>query len=282
MTSTAAAQQADQIETIAPDLQYEGRTPYVEYIEADVLQRLVHLNTDEPLEATFVIVTQIMEMHFGLLRREWQVAIARLRADNVKDAVEALRRSKAVQDSLVGAWNILDMMSPVQYIRFRDSFGKASGFQSFTYRELEFLIGAKDANMLRPHSGMTEVAASLRASYEAPSLYDEALALLARRGLPVPAEILARDPRQAHVEGDEGVVEAWRQVYLAGGELADLAEALIGLAERYTRWRLVHYTTVRRILGSKPGTGGSAGLKWLKRAADTMVFPELWEVRSVL
>jgi tryptophan 2,3-dioxygenase len=93
---------------------------------------------------------------------------------------------------------------------------------------------------------------------------------------------LARDPREAYADSVDGVVEAWRQVYVADGELAELAEALVAIAERYTRWRFVHYTAVRRILGAKPGTGGSAGLAWLKRAADTMVFPELWEVRGVL
>jgi tryptophan 2,3-dioxygenase len=273
---------AGQTDARAPELSYVGRTPFVAYTEADVLQQLVHTNTDEPLEATFVIVTQIMEMHFGLLRREWRLAIAHLQTDDVPGTVSVLRRSATVQDSLLAAWAMLDPMSPVQYNRFRSALGKASGFQSFGYRELEFLVGAKDENMLRPHIGMPDIAASLQAAFEAPSLYDETLALLARRGLAVPVAILERDVRIAHVESDPGVVEVWRQVYSSGGELAELAEALTALAERYTRWRFVHYTAVRRILGAKPGTGGSAGLAWLKRAADTMLFPELWDVRGVL
>ena len=270
------------VQPARPQLQYEGRTPFVAYTEADVLHGLIHTNTDEPLEANFVIVTQIMELHFELLRREWQLAIARLAADDVADAIAVLRRSGTAQTSLLAAWGMLEPMSPVQYNRFRGALGKASGFQSFGYREIEFLLGAKDENMLRPHVGMPDIAARLQAIFDAPSVYDEALALLARRGLPVPADVLARDRHQAYDESDERLVEVWRQVYADGGELAELAEALIGVAERHTRWRFVHYTAVRRILGAKPGTGGSAGLAWLKRAADTMVFPELWEVRGVL
>ena len=265
-----------------PQLDYSGRTPFVAYTEADRLHDLVHTNTDEPLEATFVIVTQIMELHFELLRREWQLAIARLQADDPHDAAEVLRRSGAVQTSLLAAWGMLEPMSPVQYNRFRGALGKASGFQSFGYREIEFLIGAKDENMLRPHDSMPAIAARLRAIFDEPSVYDAALALLARRGLPVPIDVVERDRHRGFDEPDERIVEVWRLVYSDGGELAELAEALIGVAERHTRWRFVHYTAVRRILGAKPGTGGSAGLTWLKRAADTMVFPELWAVRGVL
>jgi tryptophan 2,3-dioxygenase len=265
-----------------PQLNYEGRTPFVAYTEADVLHDLVHTNTDEPLEATFVIVTQIMEMHFELLRREWQLAISRLQADDPADAVIVLNRSGAVQASLLAAWGMLEPMSPVQYNRFRGALGKASGFQSFGYREIEFLVGAKDEHMLRPHVGMPDIAARLQTIFDAPSLYDAALALLSRRGLPVPVDVLARDPHLAFDEPDERIIEVWRQVYAENGALAELAEALIGVAERHTRWRFVHYTAVRRILGAKPGTGGSAGLVWLKKAADTMVFPDLWAVRGVL
>jgi tryptophan 2,3-dioxygenase len=269
-------------EPAAPRLDYAGRTPFVAYTNADALHDLVHTNTDEPLEATFVIVTQIMELHFELLRRDWLLALARLAADDVTDATAVLRRSSTTQTSLIGTWGMLEPMSPVQYNRFRGALGKASGFQSFGYREIEFLLGAKDEHMLRPHVEMPAIAARLQALFDGPSLYDGALALLARRGLPVPADILARAPQLAYDESDPRVVEVWRLIYAGGGELAELAEALIGVASRHTQWRFVHYTAVRRILGAKPGTGGSAGLTWLKRAADTMVFPELWEVRGVL
>ena len=266
----------------APELAYVGRTPFVAYTEADVLRELIHVRTDEPLEMTFVVTTQIMELHFALLRHEWRTAIAALDADDVQPAIAALRRSITVQDSLIGSWGMFDLMSPVQYNRFRDQLGHASGFQSFGYRELEFLLGVKDERMLRPHAEMPRVAAELQAIFDAPSLYERAVALLARRGLDIPAGVRDRDPAIAWVDAVPEVVEAWRVVYANGGELAELAEALVTVSERHSRWRFVHYTVVRRILGAKPGTAGSAGLTWLKRAVDQVLFVELWEVRSAL
>ena len=266
----------------APELAYQGRTPFVAYTEADVLRELIHVRTDEPLEMTFVVTTQIMELHFALLSHEWRLAIARLDADDLSGAVAALRRSVTVQDSLIASWGMFDAMSPVQYNRFRDALGSASGFQSFGYRELEFLIGVKDERMLRPHADMPKVAADLRAVFEAPSVYERAVALLARRGYAIPRAVLDRDPAQAWTEAVPEVVEAWRQVYAADDDLAALAEALVTVSERHSRWRFVHYTVVRRILGAKPGTAGSAGMTWLKRAVDQVLFVELWEVRSAL
>jgi len=269
-------------ETDAPDLDYAGRTPYVAYTEADVLAGLVHPQTSEPLEVTFIVVTQIMELHFSLLRHEWRLAVEAMLTDDPAVATAALRRSVAVQNSLLASWEMLSVMSPVEYNRFRRSLGKASGFQSFGYRELEFLIGAKNDRMLNPHSGMPQIHEQLRQAYDQPSLYDAAVRLLARRGIEVPAELLDRDVRQPWTEADPQLVEAWRQVYADHSALAELAEALVAVSERHSRWRYVHYTAVRRILGDKPGTGGSAGLAWLKRAVDTPLFPELWEVRGVL
>jgi tryptophan 2,3-dioxygenase len=269
----------------APDLHHQGRTPYVAYTDADVLASLLHPQTDEPLEVTFIVATQIMELHFNLLSHEWRLAIEQLAADRLPAALAALRRSVVVQDCLIQSWNLLSVMSPVQYNRFRESLGKASGFQSFSYRELEFLIGAKNPRMLTPHAGMPAVHERLQAAFDNPSLYDVSLSYLARQGLPIPAEVLERDVREPCEQSRPEVVEAWRQVYAGEqGEssLAALAEVLTAIAERYSTWRFVHYTAVRRILGAKPGTGGSAGLAWLKRAVDAPVFVDLWDVRNVL
>ncbi|MEP6853465.1 MAG: tryptophan 2,3-dioxygenase family protein [bacterium] len=273
---------SESLDVDAPHLAYEGRTPYVEYTEADVLRELIHVNTDEPLEVTFVVATQIMELHFALLKHEWTLAIAALDADDVRTAVASLSRSMRVQESLIGSWSILGEMSPVQYNRFRDALGHASGFQSFGYRELEFLLGVKDERMLRPHVQMPRAATELERIFAGPSLYEAAVATLARRGYAVPPAVLARDHREPWTEAEPEVVQAWRTVYADDGELAELAEALVGVAERHSRWRFVHYTAVYRILGAKPGTAGSAGLTWLKRAVDQMVFIDLWAVRGVL
>jgi len=284
MTETQPRALADRGEAGAPDLDYAGRTPYVAYTESDVLARLVHPQTGEPLEVTFIVVTQIMELHFNLLIHEWRLAIRELLADELDAAMAALKRSVTVQNSLLSSWEMLAPMSPAQYNRFRGSLGKASGFQSFSYRELEFLIGAKNPRMLNPHSGMPEIHDQLQTAFDEPALYDAAVRLLARRGLPIPAAVVERDVREPWTDSDPAVVEVWREVYLdKDGEnpLAELAEVLTAVAERHSRWRYVHYTAVRRILGAKPGTGGSAGLAWLKRMVEAPLFPELWEVRSV-
>ncbi|HTZ42778.1 MAG TPA: tryptophan 2,3-dioxygenase family protein [Jatrophihabitans sp.] len=285
MTETQPRALAAPGEAGAPDLDYAGRTPYVAYTESDVLTGLVHPQTTEPLEVTFILVTQIMELHFSLLRHDWQLALRGLLADDLDAALAALRRSVVTQNSLLASWEMLSVMSVSEYNRFRDSLGKASGFQSFGYRELEFLIGAKNERMLNPHAGMPEVHARLQAAYDSPSLYDAAVRLLAHRGLPIPAAVLDRDVRQPWAESVPAVVAAWQRVYAdrdGVNPLADLAEALVAVSERHSRWRYVHYTAVRRILGTKPGTGGSAGLAWLRRTVESTLFPELWEVRSVL
>ena len=270
------------VDAAAPDLDYAGRTPYVAYTDADVLASLIHPQTDEPLEVTFVVATQIMELHFTLLIHELTRAADRLAADDLAEALAALRRAVVTQKSLVSSWELLSVMSPIQYNRFRSALGRASGFQSFTYRQLEFLLGAKNDNMLHPHAGMPSVHANLQAAYNDPSVYDRAVELLARRGVDVPAEQLARDVRLPRSEPDGGMVELWRQVYGRADELTELAEALTAVAEQHSTWRFVHYTAVRRILGAKPGTGGSAGMAWLKRTVDQPVFIDLWEVRGAL
>jgi tryptophan 2,3-dioxygenase len=266
----------------APALDYRGRTPYVAYTDSDVLAGLIHPRTDEPLEVTFIVTTQIMELHFQLLLREFERAIERLSADDPAEALAALRRAAVTQDSLIDSWRLLSVMSPVQYNRFRAALGAASGFQSFSYRNLEFLLGAKNPSLLRPHADMPAVHAQLQAALAAPSLYDTALAYLSRHGFAVPTDVLERDRQQPWETPDPRVVQAWQQAYAAGGTESDLAEALIAVAERHTAWRFAHYTAVRRILGAKPGTGGSAGLAWLKQSADATVFADLWAVPGVL
>ncbi|HEY2042817.1 MAG TPA: tryptophan 2,3-dioxygenase family protein [Jatrophihabitans sp.] len=278
----AGSQAGTQAEPAAPSVSYAGRTPYVEYGDIDVLASLIHPKTDEPLEVTFIVATQIMELHFNLLLHEWGLAIDKLDHDDLPEASAALRRSVNIQESLNRSWDLLSVMSPVQYNRFRGSLGKASGFQSFAYRQMEFVLGAKNERMLNPHTGMPGIHAHLQASYDNPSLYDTALAFLARRGLAIPAAVLKRDVRTPWTEADAAVIEAWRQVYAREDELTDFADLLTAIAERHSTWRFVHYTAVKRILGAKPGTGGSAGMSWLKRTVDTPVFVDLWEVRSVL
>ncbi|TDQ52385.1 tryptophan 2,3-dioxygenase [Actinorugispora endophytica] len=265
-----------------PTLSFDGGTPYARYGGIDTLLSLQNPVSDEPAETSFIITTQVMELLFTLVRHEWELARDALEADDVPAALAALRRGAGAQDVLVESWGLLATMTPTEFGRFRDGLGEASGFQSHTYRHLEFLLGNKSAAMVRPHRATPEARARLERALAEPGLYDAALRLLHRRGVPVPAERVERDwtsPAPPHPD----VVRAWALVYAddrPGNELLALAEALLDTAERMTRWRHRHLMAVKRTMGAKPGTGGSSGLRWLDRNAREDVFPELWQLRT--
>ncbi|MDE3720159.1 tryptophan 2,3-dioxygenase family protein [Nocardiopsis sp. N85] len=267
-----------------PTLAFDRNTPYVDYAGIDTLLRLQNPRTDEPAETTFIIATQVMELLFVLVQERWEAARDALEADDVPGALAWLRRSAAAQDVLNDSWRLLGDMTPTEFSRFRDSFGEASGFQSYGYRKLEFVLGNKSAAMIRPHKGMSGVADDLRGLLERPSLYDAALRLLHRRGLPVPGEAVERDWTLEY-EPDGRVESVWAAVYAddrPGNDLFLLAEALMDVAERVTRWRHLHLMAVKRTMGGKPGSGGSNGLTWLARNVEKDVFPELWSLRGIL
>jgi tryptophan 2,3-dioxygenase len=225
-----------------------------------------------------------MELWFTLLRREWELAQRRLRADDLDGAVAAIQRSVHHLRSLNASWGSLLWLTPVEFNGFREQLGEASGFQSYEYRHVEFLLGLKAESVVRPHRALPAVHADLQRALAAPSLEDDVLAFLARRGLPVPAEVLDRDPAVPH-EAHPEVTELWAGIYRdprPGNELFVLGEALTDVAEEFTVWRQRHVSAVRRSMGAKPGTGGSAGLAWLERSAARVVFPDLWAARTAL
>jgi tryptophan 2,3-dioxygenase len=265
----------------APRLSSPAATPYSTYAEIATLHSLQRPRTGASAETSFIVTTQVMELLFGLLRHEWVQAQRALREDDVPGAMEALRRGLGVQDVLVGSWDLLATLTPGEFNVFRGHLGEASGFQSYAYRHLEFLLGNKSPAMLRLHEADPEVHADLAGTLHGPSLYDDVLALLDRRGLPIPLSHLQGDrtaPYEAHAE----VEKAWRIVYTgeAHRDLARLAELLLDVAERVTRWRQRHQSAVKRAMGAKPGTAGSSGLSWLRKAVEQDVFPELWTVRN--
>ncbi|MFD0528152.1 tryptophan 2,3-dioxygenase [Kitasatospora arboriphila] len=180
---------------------------------------------------------------------------------------------------LVSSWDLLATMTPAEFNSFREVLGEASGFQSSAFLRLEFLLGNKAGSLLRMYEDSPAVHAELTAALHGASLYDDALALLARRGVAVPHEPTAVEHRH-----DAEVEQGWRRVYTDPelAELARLGEALLDTAERVTRWRQRHLSSVKRTMGAKPGTGGSSGLSWLKQSADQDIFPELWTVRNDL
>jgi tryptophan 2,3-dioxygenase len=264
-------------------------TPYDDYVGTRLLDRLDGTRTDEPTEQAFLVISRVMELYFGLICFEWRHAQRAIRADDVPEAVAALRRSVHHMEALNASWVSLRGLTPQRFTAFREELGEASGFQSYAYRHLEFLLGLKSETLLRPHHRSGEVYDDLLAALHAPSLYDDVLALLDRRGYPIPAAVLKRDPstEYAPAEADAAATErAWVAVYRAeepaGGELFQLAEVLVDIAEEFTDWRQRHLASVRRSLGAKPGTGGSTGLAWLERSLRRSVFPELFSARTYL
>ncbi|MEU2556918.1 MULTISPECIES: tryptophan 2,3-dioxygenase family protein [unclassified Streptomyces] len=264
-----------------PHLDFAGTTPYEDYVRADVLTHLQHTLSDDPGEMVFLVTTQVMELWFTVVVHEWETAAKALRQDDVPTAIAALKRSVRELEALNASWKPLGQLTPAQFNSYRGALGEGSGFQSAMYRRLEFLLGEKSASMLVPHRGAPRAHAELEKALHEPSLYDEVLRLLARRGHAIPASVLNRDVSQRY-EPSEAVESAWAALYSGDqdAELVRLGEALSDVAELVWRWRNDHLVATRRAMGSKTGTGGSAGVAWLEKRARKNVFPELWTARS--
>jgi len=279
MSHQAQPTKAQEPET--PHLDFQGTTPYEDYVQADVLTHLQHTLSDDPGEMVFLVTTQVMELWFTVIVHEWETAAKALRADDVPVAVAALKRSVRELEALNASWRPLGQLTPAQFNSYRSALGEGSGFQSAMYRRMEFLLGEKSASMLVPHRGAPRVYAELEKALHEPSLYDEVLRLLARRGHAIPAAVLDRDVSLRYEPVPE-VQAAWTALYSGddSDELARLGEALTDVAELVWRWRNDHLVATRRAMGSKTGTGGSAGVAWLEKRAQKNVFPELWTARS--
>ncbi|MBZ9643985.1 tryptophan 2,3-dioxygenase family protein [Streptomyces sp. PSKA30] len=264
-----------------PHLDFQGTTPYEDYVKADVLTHLQHTLSDDPGEMVFLVTTQVMELWFTVIVHEWETAAKALREDRVPVAMDALKRSVRELQALNASWKPLAHLTPAQFNSYRSALGEGSGFQSAMYRRMEFLLGEKSASMLVPHRGAPRVHAELEKALHEPSLYDEVLRLLARRGHAIPDAVVMRDVSQRY-EASPEVEAAWTAVYSGdpGDEVARLGEALTDVAELVWRWRNDHLVATRRAMGAKPGTGGSAGVAWLEKRAQKNVFPELWTARS--
>ena len=233
-------------------------------------------------ETLFIIIHQASELWIKLCLHEIGAAIRQIRQGELGPALKMLSRVARVQMQLIQSWEILSTMTPFDYASFRASLGKSSGFQSFQYRMLEFRLGNKNAGMVRVFDTDPAVAAQVRAVLREPSIYDESLALLSRRGIAIPKDKLKRDFALPYT-ADPHVTEAWRAVYRdveTHWDLYELAEKLVDLEYRFHLWRFSHMKTVERIIGSRPGTGGTTGVNYLKKALDLTFYPELWAVRG--
>jgi tryptophan 2,3-dioxygenase len=263
---------------------FSRKMSYGDYLGLDALLAAQRPLSGQHDEMLFIVIHQVQELWMKLMAHELDLAMGCLRAGEVRQAFKATARISRIQKQLVEAWDVLTTMTPHDYLAFRGSLGSSSGFQSWQYRLIEIRMGAREALYLKPHRHRPDIHGTLRAAFEAPSIYDEALRLLARRGLPVPAAVLSRDMTRPHAP-DAGVEAAWAEVYRDAErhfDLYELAEELVDLEDAFQTWRFRHLSTVERIIGGRPGTGGSAGVAYLRTALEKRFFPELWSVRGTL
>jgi tryptophan 2,3-dioxygenase len=265
-------------------LDFSRSMSYGDYLQLDAI-----LNAQKPLspdhnEMLFIIQHQTSELWMKLMLHELRAAIAAIAGDDLGSAFKMLARVSRIMEQLVHAWDVLATMTPPEYSAIRPYLGNSSGFQSAQYRCVEFALGNKNAAMLEPHAHRPERLAEVRAAFQSPSLYDEALRLLARRGLPVPRSHLERDWTQPYRESAE-VEQAWLIVYRdtkLHWDLYQLGEELTDLEDAFRLWRFRHVTTVERIIGFKRGTGGTGGVSYLRKMLDVVLFPEIWKLRTDL
>jgi tryptophan 2,3-dioxygenase len=235
-------------------------------------------------EMLFIIQHQTSELWMKLMIHELDAAVECVKSDKLEPCFKILARVAQIQRMLFEQWSVLETMTPSEYLGFREALGRSSGFQSYQYRAIEFALGNKDANALKPHRKHPDAYADLEARLHRPSLYDEFLRHLARRGHAVPADRVERDWAQ-HYERSDAVVAVFRRIYEDTERYwseYDMCEKLVDVEERFQLWRFRHMTTVKRIIGFRRGTGGSSGVAFLKQALDLVFFPELWDVRTEL
>lgn len=257
---------------------------YAQYLRLDRLLDCQQPLSGEHDEMLFIAIHQASEIWMKLVVYELSAALRCVREDRLGPVLKMLARIAAVQRQLIQSWDVLSTMTPADYSSFRDALGHSSGFQSYQYRSIEFALGNKNRCMIEVHRSNPAVYAWLKDVLEAPSLYDETLMLLDRRGFRVPAGKLDRDWSEPY-EADAAVEAAWRRVYQdveTHWDLYELAEKLVDLEHAFQHWRFQHMKTVERIIGFKRGSGGSAGVGYLKKALDLRFFPELWTVRTLL
>ena len=274
-----------------PSLDLSQETVHWDFRETmsygDYLHLAGLLDCQKPLtqqhdEMLFIVIHQASELWIRLCLHELAGAIRQIRADELGPAFKMMARIARVQANLIQSWEILSTMTPFDYSSFRAALGKASGFQSYQYRMLEFRLGNKNREAARVFESKSEIARAVETALTEPSIYDESLALLARRGFAIPEEKLVRDFSQAYAP-DSRVTDAWRLVYRdveKHWDVYELAEKLVDVEYRFHLWRYSHMKTVERILGGKPGTGGTSGVSYLRKALDLRFYPELWDVRT--
>jgi tryptophan 2,3-dioxygenase len=265
-------------------LDFQSDMSYGDYLHLDQVLTAQHPLSPDHNEMLFIVQHQTSELWMKLMLHELRAAVAAIASDELGTAFKMLARVSRIMEQLVHAWDVLATMTPPEYSAIRPYLSASSGFQSYQYRCIEFTMGNKNAAMLKPHAHRPDLLAQVELAYRAPSLYDESLRLLARRGIAMPASHLERDWTQPYVESD-AVRDGWLAVYRDPNrhwDLYQLGEELTDLEDAFRLWRFRHVTTVQRIIGFKRGTGGTGGVSYLRKMLDTELFPEVWSLRTEL
>jgi tryptophan 2,3-dioxygenase len=277
--NTANQQSADDAK-----LDFKQAMSYGDYLHLDsILSAQAPLSPDHN-EMLFIVQHQTSELWMKLLLHELNAAIRCISTDDLHSAFKMLARVSKIMEQLVHAWDVLATMTPPEYSAIRPYLANSSGFQSYQYRCIEYALGNKNAVMLKPHSHRADLLIIVETAFNAPSLYDEALRLLARRGLAIDSSRLDRDWKQPY-EANGSVENAWLRVYRNPKEnwdLYQLGEELADLEDAFRQWRFRHVTTVERVIGFKRGTGGTGGVSYLRKMLDVVLFPEIWTLRTSL
>jgi tryptophan 2,3-dioxygenase len=257
---------------------------YSSYLDLGRILSAQRPASDAHDEMLFIIVHQASELWLKLCLHELEAARGHIERDDLRPAFKMLARIARAQGQLIQSWDVLSTMTPHDYSTIRPHLGGSSGFQSAQYRLFEFMLGGRNPDMVTMHEAVPEVAKQLRNELGRPSLYDEAVRLLARRGFLIPPEVLERD-HAGPWDRNEAVEAAWAGIYRTPEEhwdLYELAEKLVDLEYHFQRWRFGHLKTVERIIGFKRGTGGTPGVPYLGKVLEQAFFPELLSVRTAL
>ena len=263
---------------------FSARMSYSDYLQLDKL-----LSAQKPLgqthdEMLFIVQHQTSELWMMLVLHEMNAARAAIRDDRFASAFKMLARVSKIFEQLNNAWDVLRTMTPSEYTSFREDLAQSSGFQSWQYRLIEFTVGNRNLDLLKPHAHRPDLIDVLKSELARPSLYDEAISALFRAKFDISDAVLSRDVQQAYRHHDS-VQAAWKKVYRNPEKYwtyYELAEKLVDFEDYFRRWRFNHVTTVERVIGSKRGTGGTSGVSYLRRMLEVELFPELWRVRTEL
>jgi tryptophan 2,3-dioxygenase len=265
---------------------FSDKLSYSTYLDLDRI-----LSAQNPLsrpehhdELLFIIQHQTSELWMKLVIHELSAAIEHVQADRLEPTFKILARVKHIQRMLFEQWAVLETLTPTEYAQFRGVLGRASGFQSHQYRTIEFLLGNKDPNAIRVFGHLPELHAELKQILESPSLYDEFLRHLARRGFEIPTSATERDWSQAY-QANPDLLPVFKEIYdhpEKHWDAYEMCEKLVDVEQQFALWRFRHMKTVERVIGFKSGTGGSSGVGFLREAVFQRMFPELWDVRTII